>query len=130
MLAQDGGQSTVVLGPGGHVDRRSVEIGACRRILEWPSAWQSATCTRTMRSTGPSHGSSVDSGPILLSAPASSGVSNGFNCRKDRVGHYTRGNVQGDAGRAPDFMRDYDLATLGYEETEYAVEGTATSYEL
>lgn len=33
-------------------------------------------------------------------------------------------------GAAPDVMRDYDLATLGYEETEYSVEGTATSYEL
>jgi hypothetical protein len=26
-------------------------------------------------------------------------------------------------------MRDYDLATLGYEETEFTFEGTATSYE-
>ena len=33
-------------------------------------------------------------------------------------------------GAAPDVMRDYDLATLGYEETEFSVEGTATSYEL
>jgi hypothetical protein len=33
-------------------------------------------------------------------------------------------------GPAPDIMRDYDLATLGYEETEYAVSGTAQSYEL
>ena len=33
-------------------------------------------------------------------------------------------------GPAPDIMRDYDLATLGYEETEYAVEGAAVSYEL
>jgi hypothetical protein len=33
-------------------------------------------------------------------------------------------------GAAPDVMRDYDLATLGYEETEYAVSGTAQSYEL
>ena len=33
-------------------------------------------------------------------------------------------------GAAPDIMRDYDLATLGYSETEYGVEGTATSYEL
>ncbi len=33
-------------------------------------------------------------------------------------------------GAAPDFMRDYDLATLGYEETEYLVEGTAASYLL
>jgi hypothetical protein len=32
-------------------------------------------------------------------------------------------------GAAPDVMRDYDLATLGYEETEYAVSGTAVSYE-
>jgi hypothetical protein len=32
-------------------------------------------------------------------------------------------------GAAPDVMRDYDLATLGYEETEYSFEGTATSYE-
>ena len=34
------------------------------------------------------------------------------------------------AGAAPDVMRDYDLATLGYEETEYSLEGTAVSYEL
>ena len=33
-------------------------------------------------------------------------------------------------GQAPDIMRDYDLATLGYEETEYAVEGVAVSYDL
>ena len=33
-------------------------------------------------------------------------------------------------GAAPDVMRDYDLATLGYEETEYSFEGTAGSYEL
>ena len=33
-------------------------------------------------------------------------------------------------GTAPDIMRDYDLAVLGYTETEYALEGTATSYEL
>jgi hypothetical protein len=33
-------------------------------------------------------------------------------------------------GVAPDVMRDYDLAALGYEETEYRVEGTACSYEL
>jgi hypothetical protein len=33
-------------------------------------------------------------------------------------------------GAAPDVMRDYDLATLGYEEIEYSFEGTATSYEL
>ena len=28
-------------------------------------------------------------------------------------------------GAAPDVMRDYDLATLGYEETEFCFEGTA-----
>ena len=33
-------------------------------------------------------------------------------------------------GAAPDVMRDYDLATLGYEEIEYSFEGTAGSYEL
>ena len=33
-------------------------------------------------------------------------------------------------GRAPDVMRDYDLATLGYTETEFSVGGTAVSYEL
>ena len=33
-------------------------------------------------------------------------------------------------GTAPDVMRDYDLATLGYQETEFSVEGSATSYEL
>ena len=33
-------------------------------------------------------------------------------------------------GNAPDVMRDYDLATLGYGETEFTLEGTATSYEL
>ncbi len=33
-------------------------------------------------------------------------------------------------GRAPDIMRDYDLGALGYQETEYSVEGTAVSYEL
>ncbi len=32
-------------------------------------------------------------------------------------------------GTAPDVMRDYDLATLGYTETEFSVEGTAVSYE-
>lgn len=33
-------------------------------------------------------------------------------------------------GLAPDVMRDYDFATLGYQETEFSVEGMATSYEL
>jgi hypothetical protein len=33
-------------------------------------------------------------------------------------------------GAAPDVMRDYDLATLGYEETEFSFEGTAVSYAL
>jgi hypothetical protein len=33
-------------------------------------------------------------------------------------------------GRAPDIMRDYDLAALGYEETEFSVEGRAIAYEL
>src|SRR5271155_1860677 len=33
-------------------------------------------------------------------------------------------------GTAPDVMREYDLATLGYEETEFSAEGTAASYEL
>src|ERR1700691_3922632 len=33
-------------------------------------------------------------------------------------------------GIAPDVTRDYDLATLGYEETEFSIEGTATSCEL
>jgi hypothetical protein len=33
-------------------------------------------------------------------------------------------------GAAPDVMRDYELATLGYEEIEYSFEGTAGSYEL
>jgi hypothetical protein len=33
-------------------------------------------------------------------------------------------------GTAPDVMRDYDLATLGYGETEFLVTGTAASYEL
>ncbi len=33
-------------------------------------------------------------------------------------------------GAAPDVMRDYDLATLGYQETEFSLEGSATSYEL
>lgn len=32
-------------------------------------------------------------------------------------------------GNAPDVMRDYDLATLGYVETEFSIEGMATSYE-
>ena len=33
-------------------------------------------------------------------------------------------------GIAPDIMRDYDLATLGYEETEYTLEGIATLFVL
>ncbi len=33
-------------------------------------------------------------------------------------------------GRAPDIMRDYPLATLGYEETEFSIEGLARSYVL
>jgi Alpha/beta hydrolase domain len=32
-------------------------------------------------------------------------------------------------GTPPDVMRDYDLATLGYQETEFCVEGIATSFE-
>jgi hypothetical protein len=33
-------------------------------------------------------------------------------------------------GTPVDFMRDFDLAALGYEEAEYLVSGTASSYEL
>jgi hypothetical protein len=33
-------------------------------------------------------------------------------------------------GKGIDVMQDFDLATLGYEETEYRVDGTALSYEL
>jgi Alpha/beta hydrolase domain len=33
-------------------------------------------------------------------------------------------------GAAIDIMRDYDLAALGYVETEFSIEGTAVSYEL
>jgi hypothetical protein len=33
-------------------------------------------------------------------------------------------------GAPVDFMRDYDLAALGYEEVEYLVTGAACSYEL
>ncbi len=33
-------------------------------------------------------------------------------------------------GRAPDLMSAFDLATLGYTETEYLVAGTASSFEL
>ncbi|HEY1651995.1 MAG TPA: alpha/beta hydrolase domain-containing protein [Acidimicrobiales bacterium] len=33
-------------------------------------------------------------------------------------------------GVTPDFMRAYDLATLGYEETEFRVDGVASCYEL
>ena len=33
-------------------------------------------------------------------------------------------------GTAPDVMRDYDLATLGYQETEFSLQGSATSYVL
>ncbi len=33
-------------------------------------------------------------------------------------------------GAAPDVMRDYDLAALGYQETEFSLEGVATSYLL
>ncbi len=33
-------------------------------------------------------------------------------------------------GTAPDVMRDYDLATLGYRESEFSLEGSATSYDL
>lgn len=33
-------------------------------------------------------------------------------------------------GSAPDIMRDYDLAALGYYEKEFSFEGTASSYEL
>lgn len=33
-------------------------------------------------------------------------------------------------GAPLDFMRDFDLAALGYEEVEYLVSGTACSYEL
>jgi hypothetical protein len=33
-------------------------------------------------------------------------------------------------GDALDLMRDYDLGTLGYRETEFAVSGTAVSYEI
>src|SRR5580698_1962961 len=46
------------------------------------------------------------------------------------MGNAGRASFKEIPGQAPDIMRDYDLATLGYEETEYAVEGAAVSYEL
>ena len=33
-------------------------------------------------------------------------------------------------GKGIDVMQDFDVSVLGYEETEYHVEGTALSYEL
>ena len=33
-------------------------------------------------------------------------------------------------GKAPDLMREFDVAALGYEETEFLFEGRAASYEL
>ena len=33
-------------------------------------------------------------------------------------------------GAAPDIMRDYDLAVLGYQETEFSIQGIAASYML
>ena len=42
----------------------------------------------------------------------------------------TRASFRVMPGTTVDMMRDYDLATLGYEETEYRVDGTAFSYEL
>jgi hypothetical protein len=46
------------------------------------------------------------------------------------MGNTARATFQEMPGSAVDMMRDYDLATLGYEETEYRVDGTALSYEL
>jgi hypothetical protein len=46
------------------------------------------------------------------------------------VGNIDRATVKEIPGRAPDIMRDYDLATLGYQETEFCIEGTATSFTL
>ncbi|HEY6474466.1 MAG TPA: alpha/beta hydrolase domain-containing protein [Acidimicrobiales bacterium] len=46
------------------------------------------------------------------------------------MGNAARATFQEMPGTAVDMMREYDLATLGYEETEYQVDGTAGSYEL
>ena len=50
--------------------------------------------------------------------------------QEDHCGQHTTGVFKEMPGAAPDIMRDYDLATLGYEEIEYSFESTATSYEL
>jgi hypothetical protein len=46
------------------------------------------------------------------------------------MGTNVRTSFQEKPGTAVDMMRDYDLATLGYEEVEYTVDGTASSYEI
>ena len=53
-----------------------------------------------------------------------------FQTRRIIVASTRRGVFKEMPGAAPDIMRDYDLATLGYEEIEYSFESTATSYEL
>ena len=46
------------------------------------------------------------------------------------MGDTGRATFQEMPGTAVDMMRNYNLSTLGYEETEYQVDGTACSYEL
>ena len=58
------------------------------------------------------------------------GVGRGVPIRRDDGGHNRQATFKEIPGIAPDIMRDYDLATLGYEETEFSIEGRAVSYEL
>src|ERR1700722_12539453 len=78
-----------------------------------------------MRSTAPRKVSSVDR--VLSSAPTPRAAAT--------PGRFTVASTRETAfrvmpGDAPDVMRDYDLATLGYEEAEFSFEGTAGSYAL
>jgi hypothetical protein len=59
-----------------------------------------------------------------------SSQSSRFQTRRITVASTQQSDFKVMPGAAPDIMRDYDLAILGYEEIEYSFEGTATSYEL
>ena len=78
-----------------------------------------------MRSTGPSKASSVEHVVSSLAPPRAASTPGRMTVASTRETAFWEM-----PGAAPDVMRDYDLATLGYEETEFSFEGTAGSYEM
>ena len=92
-----------------------------------PAPWSTSIGSLLVVSTGRSHQDRANEVFDILAWTDDSGTA---PIRKDEVAITQRATFKEIPGIAPDIMRDYDLATLGYEETEFSIEGMATSYEL